>query len=81
MKSEPLWPSKVLGLSVALKMTWLGLAYQEEHMQTSGGALLCFAPPSLLSSEEEPMDTGTIRLTPHPKNENTDGEKGSALLW
>ena len=41
-------------------------------MQTSGGAPLCFAPPSLLSPEEEPMDIGTIHLTPHPKNENTE---------
>lgn len=60
------------------RSTWL---CQEEHMETLGGAPLCFAPPSLLSSEEEPMDTGTIHLTPHPKNENRDGEKGIALLW
>lgn len=39
----------------------------------------CFAPPSLLSPEEEPMDIDTIYLTPHPKNENTDGEKGIAF--
>lgn len=39
----------------------------------------CFAPPPLLSPEEKSMDIGTIYLTPHPKNENTDGEKGIAF--